>query len=110
MGHAESAVAFVSGKNGHPDIIKVYPEGEERKAINAVFDEIVAELKLQNILTHEETTKALDISGIREAPDGQLSMFGSERSSVIDRLAAGKSAKTKSAEYVTAAKKTAPEL
>lgn len=110
VGHAESAVAFVSGKNGHPDIIKVYPEGEERKAINAVFDEIVAELKLQNILTHEETTKPLDISGIREASDGQLSMFGSERSSVIDRLATGKSAKAKSAEYVTAAKKKAPEL
>lgn len=109
VGHAESAVAFSSGENGHLDIIKAYPEGEERRAINAVFDEIVAELKLQNILTHEEKTQPLDISGIREASDGQLSMFGTERSSVLDRLEAGKSAKIKS-EYMAAVKKTEPEL
>ena len=90
VGHAESAVSFSSGKDGQMEVIKAYPQGEERQAINAVFDEIVADLKLQHIFTHEEEIKPLDVSAFREAPDGQLSLSGLGRSSVLDKLAAGK--------------------
>ena len=33
---------------------RAYPQGEERKAINEAFDKIVAELKLQKYLTHDD--------------------------------------------------------
>ena len=38
------------------EVLKAYPEGEERRAINAVFDEIVADLKREQILTHSDVT------------------------------------------------------
>ncbi len=53
-GHAECAISMTFDKDGTPHLLKAYPEGEERQAINAVFDEIVAELKLQHYLTHDE--------------------------------------------------------
>lgn len=37
-------------KSGETEVLKAYPQGEERRAINAVFDEIVADLKLQHTL------------------------------------------------------------
>lgn len=55
-GHAECAVDITADKDGNPKIIIAFPQGEERKAINAVFDEIIAELKLQKHLTHDEHT------------------------------------------------------
>ena len=45
VGHAESAVTFIAGRDGELEILKAFPEGEEREAINAVFDEIVTEMK-----------------------------------------------------------------
>ena len=54
LAHAECAVAPNIDKDGNIEIIRAYPEGDERKAINAVFDEIIAELKLQQYLTHDE--------------------------------------------------------
>lgn len=53
-GHADCAVALVMDKSGETEVLKAYPQGEERRAINAVFDEIVADLKLQHTLTHAE--------------------------------------------------------
>jgi hypothetical protein len=53
-GHAESAVGLTTDRDGNMEIVRAFPQGEERKAINAVFDELIAELKLQQILTHEE--------------------------------------------------------
>jgi hypothetical protein len=53
-GHAECAISMTFDKDGTPHLLKAYPEGEERKAVNAVFDEIVAELKLQHYLSHDE--------------------------------------------------------
>jgi hypothetical protein len=53
-GHAESAVGITFDKDGEMDVVRAFPQGEERKAINAVFDELIAELKLQQFLTHEE--------------------------------------------------------
>jgi len=51
-GHAQCAINFDSNKDGELTILKAYPEGEERMAINAVFDEIVAEFKSQKYLMH----------------------------------------------------------
>lgn len=53
-GHAECAVSLTVGEDGNLSILRAYPQGEERKAINAVFDEIIAELKLEQHLTHDE--------------------------------------------------------
>ena len=53
VGHAECAVALTADRNGNPEVIRAFPQGEERKAINAVFDKLIAELKLQNIFSHD---------------------------------------------------------
>ncbi len=94
-GHAESAMAIVTEKDGTTSLLRAFPQGEERQAINAVFDEIVADLKLQHILTHEDVTLPLQVSTLREAPDGQLSMFGSGRPSVLDQLAQARASEKK---------------
>ena len=57
VGHAECAVDIIVDRDGTPHLLKAYPEGEERKAINAVFDELVAELKLQRYLTHDDRVR-----------------------------------------------------
>ncbi len=90
VGHAESAMTFVAGRNGEPEILKAFPEGEERKAINAVFDEIVTELKREQILTHSNETLPLGAQALAE--NGQLSLFPRERPSVVGRVAAIKEA------------------
>lgn len=54
IGHAESAVDMTVDQAGEMQILVAFPQGEERKAINEVFDKIVAELKLMQIFTHEE--------------------------------------------------------
>lgn len=56
VGHAECAVGLSTDKDGNVKIIKAYPQAEERQAINAVFDELFAELKNQQYLTHEIRT------------------------------------------------------
>ena len=53
-GHAECAVTFITDKDGGISTLKAFPEGEERKAINAVFDEIVADLKQRGIFANVE--------------------------------------------------------
>ena len=63
-GHAECAVAITSDKDGNLDIVRAFPQGEERKAINAVFDEIIAELKLENHLTHDDHQAIATPTGI----------------------------------------------
>ena len=104
-GHADCALTLAAGKNGEMEVIKVFPEGGERRAINAVFDEIILDLKREQILTHAEVTLPLPASELREAPDGQLSMFGGGRPSVMERLAAKKLA-GKAAPAQTVPKKT----
>ena len=93
VGHADSAVTLITDGNGKMDVLKAFPEGEERKAINAVFDEVMAELKREQILTHAETTLPLPASEFREAKDGQLSMFGAERTSILGQLNVSKEQK-----------------
>ncbi len=89
MGHAECAIGLYVPKNGDPEIIKAYPQGEERKAINAVFDEIIADLKRQKILTHADMTLPL------KAPvhiSEQITMDMGGRPSVMGKLTAAKAA------------------
>lgn len=90
-GHADCAVALVSGRDGEMEGLKAYPQGEERKAINAVFDEIVADLKLHHILTHEETTLPLPVQTAPLAENEQITIFTMDRPSVMAQLAAAKS-------------------
>lgn len=60
-GHADCAIALVTDKNGNLGLLKAFPEGEEREAINAVFDEIVADLKQRKILAHAERTLSIAV-------------------------------------------------
>lgn len=55
-GHAECAIMTVE-ENGVSKVLRAYPVGQEREAINAVFDELVAELKLQKYLTHDDRVR-----------------------------------------------------
>jgi len=115
-GHAQCAVNFDTDKDGNLTILKAYPEGEERAAINAVFDEIVAELKLEQHLTHDEHAQPAPLPERQaaapevpreprapvetrpDAPGEQLTLdtaFRQEKPSVMDRLAAAKEAAAK---------------
>lgn len=97
-GHAECAITLVFDKEGHSEILKAYPQGEERKAINAVFDEIVADLKREQILTHCEQPEPLPQRTrpvMPEIPEftgsgEQLTLFGLEKPSVLGQLAGAK--------------------
>lgn len=89
-GHADCALTLVSGKDGEMEVLKAFPVGEERRAINAVFDEIIQDLKREQLLTHADVTLPLSVSELREAADGQLSMFNEGHSSVLEKLSVAK--------------------
>ena len=93
-GHAECALAFVQGKDGGQEILKAYPTGEERKTINKVFDELMTDLKLQHIFTHEESARPLEAPAVPAAASEQISLF-SEKPSVIGQLASAKASEVK---------------
>lgn len=50
VGHAECAIAPITENDGSTTVIRAYPEGEERKAINAAFDALFADLKANRVL------------------------------------------------------------
>lgn len=54
VGHAECAINITVDADNKLHFLKAYPEGEERKAINATFDELMAELKQQKYLSHDD--------------------------------------------------------
>ena len=109
-GHADCALTLVSGKDGEMEVLKAFPVGEERRAINAVFDEIIQDLKREQLLTHADVTLPLSVSELREAADGQLSMFGVGRPSVMDQLAANRPADIKSPAQTVSRKNHEPEI
>lgn len=109
-GHADCALTLVSGKDGEMEVLKAFPVGEERRAINAVFDEIIQNLKREQLLTHADVTLPLSVSELREAADGQLSMFGVGRPSVMDQLAANRPADKKSPAQTVSRKNHEPEI
>lgn len=55
-GHADCAVTLVTDKNGDLAVLKAYPEGEEREAINAAFDEVMEALKHDGFFSHADNT------------------------------------------------------
>ena len=87
VGHAESCVGLETDKNGVVEVIKAYPQGEERKAINAAFDNLIAELKKELVFTHNEETPSLPAPA--KKPE-QLSIFSADKPSVLGKLAAAK--------------------
>lgn len=102
-GHADSAVTIVTGKDGKTEILKAFPEGEERKAIHAVFDEVFADLKRQHFLTHSDHPQTLEAVRPAAVPPPsrldsmpaitdaeQLSFFSGEKPSVLGQLSAAK--------------------
>ncbi|MFR0936300.1 MAG: LPD1 domain-containing protein [Hominenteromicrobium sp.] len=109
-GHADCALTLVSGKDGEMEVLKAFPVGEERRAINAVFDEIIQDLKREQLLTHADVTLPLSVSELREAADGQLSMFGIGRPSVMDQLAANRPTDKKSPAQTVSRKNHEPEI
>ncbi len=109
-GHADCSLTLVSGKDGEMEVLKAFPVGEERRAINAVFDEIIQDLKREQPLTHADVTLPLSVSELREAADGQLSMFGVGRPSVMDQLAANRPTDKKSPAQTVSRKNHEPEI
>ena len=107
-GHADCAVTFVADKGGEMSVLKAFPEGEERKAINAVFDEIVADLKREQILTHSDETLPLPAQPLAE--NEQISIFTSDRPSVMAQLAAVKPAEKTTPAQAAPKKSHAPEI
>ena len=107
-GHADCAVTFVTGKSGKMEILKAFPEGAERKAINAVFDEIVADLKREQVLTHSDVTLPLPVQPLAE--NEQISIFTVDRPSVMTQLAAAKSTEKKAVAQAVPKKNHAPEI
>lgn len=49
-GHAQLAAGFIENKNGDLDLIKAFPEGEERTVINEKIDKFISFLKEKEIL------------------------------------------------------------
>lgn len=73
-----------------------------------MFDEIVAGLKRDRILTHADTTPPLRAQEPTEYE--QLSMFGRERQSVVERVAAIKRAGNSRPSLTAQEKGREPEL
>ena len=107
-GHADCAVTLVSDKDGKMDVLKAFPEGEERRAINAAFDEIVADLKREQILTHSDVTLPLPVQPLAE--NEQISIFTADRPSVMAQLAAVKPAEKTTPAQAAPKKSHTPEI
>ena len=58
-GHADCAITLVTDKNGDLALLKAYPEGEEREAINAVFDEVMEALKHDGFFSYADGSLSL---------------------------------------------------
>lgn len=92
VGHAESCVTVVFDKADNSEVVKAYPEGAEREAINAAFDEIMADLKLEHIFSHAEETPSLQAVAIPAKENAQLTLFGTDKPSVLGQLTSAKAA------------------
>ena len=54
-GHADTAVGYGTTKDGTTEMIKAFPEGKERKKINAAFDKFFEALKKDGYLTKSDS-------------------------------------------------------
>jgi hypothetical protein len=66
VGHAESALDITMDKDGNSQTIYAFPRGDERKAINVAFDNLIEQLKRERHLTHEERPESV-IRRLKEA-------------------------------------------
>jgi hypothetical protein len=105
-GHAECAVGLKFDKDDNMEVVRAFPQSAEREAINAVFDEIVAELKREQLLTHDEHAQPEPVPvAERQAPAREItldapitaaeqltfaSFAGGNKPSALDRLAAAR--------------------
>ena len=104
-GHAIPFEAGASARTqtAQTEILKAFPEGEERKAIHAVFDEVFADLKRQHFLAHSDHPQTLEAVRPAAVPPPsrldsmpaitdaeQLSLFSGEKPSVLGQLSAAK--------------------
>lgn len=102
-GHAESAVTLIADKEGNLDILRAYPQGAERAAINAVFDEMIQDLKLQHHLTHADKPPPL-----QEPPRKEAAADRDDRPVIAcEQLTFGEPAKLSVRERLAEAKKDA---
>lgn len=108
VGHAESCVGLYTNKDGSTEVVKAYPQGEERKAINAAFDDLIAELKKERVFTHSEEVPSLPIPKDQAPP--QLSLISDEKPSVLGQLAAAKVAQKQAPTTPKSVKKPEPEI
>lgn len=58
-GHANLAIGSIQNKNNEPEVIKAFPEGEERQLINEKIDKLIDFLKEKNIL-HDNKTQEIE--------------------------------------------------
>lgn len=58
-GHANLAKGSIQNKNNESEVIKAFPEGEERKLINEKIDKLIDFLKEKNIL-HDSKTQEIE--------------------------------------------------
>lgn len=82
-GHSDSAVTLDIDRDGKATVIKAFPEGEERKEINAAFDNLISALKtdgfLQQRITEDEgkytqiSYSVDDAEGLRYSADVDIS-------------------------------------
>ena len=71
------------------EVLKAFPVGEESPVRStAVFGRDHSGFETGTAIDHADVTLPLSVSELREAADGQLSMFGVGRPSVMDQLAA----------------------
>ena len=83
-------------------------DSSETLSINAVFDEIVADLKREQILTHSDETLPLPAQPLAE--NEQISVFTADRPSVMAQLAAVKPAEKTTPAQAAPKKSHAPEI
>ena len=108
VGHAESCVGLYTNKDGSTEAVRAYPQGEERKAINAAFDDLIAELKKELVFTHTEEVPSLPLAKSQESQ--QLSLLDTEKPSVLGQLAAAKVAQKQAPTTPKPTKRSEQEL
>ena len=59
-GHAELNLGLVSNNDGELELIKAYPEGEERTIINDKIEKLIEFLKEKEILHNYSLNKIVD--------------------------------------------------
>lgn len=59
-GHADLALGFITNKENELELIKAFPEGEERTLINEKLDKLINFLKEKNLLHDNNLQKDLD--------------------------------------------------